>query len=88
LAPFLNVSASTTIEGEEGGVVNAVMYENSCRSNDSDAEMFVSVPGDSRLSACGARSVTEATEVETCFSERCVSASGLLEVSAASFGID
>jgi hypothetical protein len=84
--PFLNVSASMTIEGEEGGVVNAVMYENSCKSNDSDADVFVSVPGDSRPSAWGVRRVTEATEVETRFSERC--ASGPPGVSAAPFGID
>lgn len=57
LTPFLTLR---TIEGEEGGVVNAVMYENSCRSNDSDAEVFVSVPGDS---VRGIRRVTEATDV-------------------------
>lgn len=84
--PFLNVSASMTIEGEEGGVVNAVMYENSCRSNDSDADVFVSIPGDSRPSAWGPRRVTEATEVESRFSERCVS--GPPGVSAVPFGID
>ena len=84
-APFLRFSAPRTIEGEEGGVVNAVRYENSCRSNESDADVVVSIPGDSRPSTCGVRRIAEAT-VERCFLE-----TGALCPSsafAASFGSD